>query len=364
MKYVKLRGNTYYYRRRVPLELQELANITVIHRPLSRDKYLAKQLANKYDNLFNMIDMCIKLNEDINKYVSELNLKIEHTDIFAEYIARLDVSEERSIKVGKLIDVVKEFLPNDLSRIDLSKIDRIREGIIGLPRRSLSQYRYLEVSKLIRMDIPTEHRLGLGATNEHITALNAFLKYIHQRELTSREFRINLVKNTTNSRDAKVALPTDTIQNMIADTKKAKVRSSFTLLFLTGMRPSEAYVCKVTTIDGIKSFDLRDKSQKLKTKGSYRLIPVHKDITDPEQLLEDYRSIDNRIVSRGFKKVSGVGTLYSLRHSFATELAAKGVEPHIISELLGHSHSGMTLSRYVKSFPIQILKDAVDTLFI
>ena len=241
MKYVKLRQNTYYYRRRVPKELQELANINTLYRPLSKDKTLAKQLADRYDNLFNMIDMCIKLNEDANKYLAHLKLKVEHSDIFAEYIARLDVSEERTIKVGKLIDVVKEFLPKDLSKIDLSRIDKIREGIIKLPRRSLSQYRYVPVNKLIRMDIPTEHRIGLGATNEHITALNAFLKYIHQRELTHREYRINLVKNTINSRDSKVALSAEAVQKLVADTKKAKVRSSFTLLFLTGMRPSEAY---------------------------------------------------------------------------------------------------------------------------
>lgn len=78
--------------------------------------------------------------------------------------------------------------------------------------------------------------------------------------------------------------------------------------------------------------------------------------------MEDYKTMSSQYINRQFKVSKG--TLYSLRHSFATILASKGVEPHIISELLGHSHGGMTLLRYVKGFPVQMLKDAVDTLLI
>ena len=90
------------------------------------------------------------------------------------------------------------------------------------------------------------------------------------------------------------------------------------------------------------------------------MIPVHHSMSEPEKILEDYKSMHPRMISRGFKAEEG--TLYSLRHSFATELASKGVEPHIISELLGHSHKGMTLGRYVKGFPVEQLKEAIDKL--
>lgn len=70
----------------------------------------------------------------------------------------------------------------------------------------------------------------------------------------------------------------------------------------------------------------------------------------------------HRMISRDFSKNIKEGTLYSLRHSFATEMASKGIEPHIIAELLGHAHNGMTLGRYVKGFPIKLLSEAINRL--
>ena len=70
--------------------------------------------------------------------------------------------------------------------------------------------------------------------------------------------------------------------------------------------------------------------------------------------------MNSQYIGRQFKVSEG--TLYRLRHSFATHLAAKGIEPYIISELLGHSHDGMTLSRYVKGFPFKSLREAIDKL--
>jgi len=55
-------------------------------------------------------------------------------------------------------------------------------------------------------------------------------------------------------------------------------------------------------------------------------------------------------------------SLYSLRHTFATTLIAKGIQPEVVSELMGHAHSTMTMNRYVKGYPIKVLKEAIDKL--
>ena len=113
-------------------------------------------------------------------------------------------------------------------------------------------------------------------------------------------------------------------------------------------------------MEGVQCFDLRDKTLQLKSRASHRLIPVHHSIEEPEQLLESFGSMSSQYMNRQFDVPEG--TLYSLRHSFATELAGNDTEPYIISELLGHSHQGMTLGRYVKGFPVKVLKEAVDKL--
>ena len=55
-------------------------------------------------------------------------------------------------------------------------------------------------------------------------------------------------------------------------------------------------------------------------------------------------------------------TSYSLRHTFASELIKRDVSSDIVSELLGHKHLGMTLSRYAKGFSVQQLYDAIIKL--
>ena len=73
MKYLQMRNNRYYYRRRIPASLLAVATIKVIFRPLSTDKKLALKIAEQYNHLFNMIDLSLKLKQDITQYVGQLN---------------------------------------------------------------------------------------------------------------------------------------------------------------------------------------------------------------------------------------------------------------------------------------------------
>ena len=74
-----------------------------------------------------------------------------------------------------------------------------------------------------------------------------------------------------------------------------------------------------------------------------------------EQTLSETDSITIPFSKKGY-------TLHCLRHTFASELIKRDVSSDIVSELLGHKHLGMTLSRYAKGFSIQQLYDAIITL--
>jgi len=57
MKHIITRGNKYYYKRRIPVDISHLVDVKLINRPLSTDKKLSQQLAKRYDNIFMMITL-------------------------------------------------------------------------------------------------------------------------------------------------------------------------------------------------------------------------------------------------------------------------------------------------------------------
>jgi integrase len=142
------------------------------------------------------------------------------------------------------------------------------------------------------------------------------------------------------------------------------------ILKYSGMRFSELLKCSVSEIEGILCFDLRTPTEPLKTLSSHRIIPVHPDLKGSVNGFQELISSHfDKHFAKKFTKVikkhlldTQGKSLYSLRHSFATQLIANGTPAEVVSELMGHSHSSMTLNRYVKGYPITILKAAIDSL--
>jgi integrase len=363
MKHLHLRGNTYYYRRRVPLSIHHLATVKVIFRPLSTNRKLAIQLLKQYDNKFDLIDFGIKLKQDITPLMKELNLLAspkQRINIYESYLQSQDTSDKRLSKIQRILSVLKVLLPANISTVNMNTLDTIKHTLSTMPKRSTNKYRTMEIKEVVRIKAKPSERMSTETLNDHLKILNSLIKYCYERDLITKPYSVTMAKKTTSSRNERVALTPDTVKQVISSAKTTELSNAFTLLYLTGLRPSEVSKCKITTIDGIQCFDLTDTSINLKSTSSHRLIPVHRSIKEPEKLLEDFNSMSTQYISRQFKVEKG--TLYSLRHSFATELASKGVEPHIISELLGHSHSGMTMGRYVKGLPVQMLKNTIDIL--
>lgn len=74
LKHIQKRGSKWYYYRRIPVAISHLCNIKVINRPLSSDKALAVKLADRYNNLFNILIAGLQLDTDVNPYIAELGL--------------------------------------------------------------------------------------------------------------------------------------------------------------------------------------------------------------------------------------------------------------------------------------------------
>ena len=128
---------------------------------------------------------------------------------------------------------------------------------------------------------------------------------------------------------------------------------------------SRAITISPQTASLLRKHQLRQKELKLSLGGAYkdRDFVFAKENGDPIQINNfGQRSFANLIESAGVKKIR----FHDLRHTCATLLLAKGVNPKIVQERLGHSDISMTLNRYSHVTPTmqdkaaQILGDVLE----
>ncbi len=333
---------------------------------LSRNIKLSKMLTKKINAIFDelLATLALGFEPDIVKLGinNSRNKKLNDVSPVKTFLTAVERSDEALKTTTMHMQVLTHVLPKDVSKSTAENIDNITSVLRGLPKRNIQKYKKLSIEEVIKINVPQKDKLAPRGINAYLKTLKSFLNFCYKRNYIEKQFDIALVKSNIDSRSERTALSIDAVKNLIASAKTVELQSAYTLLYLTGMRVSEAYKCKLTVVDGVKCFDLRDTSVKLKTKNSYRLIPVHGSISNVEMMLNHLKSLHLEYIGKQCSSSLDDGTLYSLRHSFATHLASHAVEPHFISELMGHKHETMTLSRYIKVFPVETLKNAIDTL--
>lgn len=248
-----------------------------------------------------------------------------------------------------------------------------------LPKRNIQRYRDMDFKVLVSgidkasIIIHTDDLLATRTKNKYMKWLKAIFSFAEVRDLIVKNVTKSIVlKNTTKQREEREAFSTDEIQTLFEGIQNDELTYLFQILLLTGMRRSELYKCDVDAYNGVVCFDLTTVSQELKTASSYRIIPVHSSLLERINEFKIIRqSYTAHYLSKYFSRVikstltsSQNKSLYSLRHTFATELISQGVTPEIVSELMGHAHSTMTMSRYVKGYPIKTLREAIGCLIL
>ncbi len=366
--YIVTRGNTYYYRRRIPAILKPHMNVESYYKALSPNMKVAELLASKITETFaRAIVMCqLGLPPVLKELINDRDgrkMEEQHPPLLSlstAYLKTLSVRKEKLQTYTMMLNVMNVLLPE----INQESLDLLREKLQKLPKRTIKKYRQLPVDTLITLDIKDEEKLSNKSINEYLKILNATLAFAFKRGKVSQLYKMTLLPIEHSARTERDVLNMDEIRGLIAGAKTSELALSFELLYLSGMRLSEAYKCQLSTIDGVECFDLRDTIEPLKNNSSYRLIPVYSSIRSAERSLKALRSLRQQNISKqASKSLSGSKkTLYSLRHTFATNMAAKEVEASVISELMGHSHKSITLNRYTKGYPVKILQNAIEKL--
>lgn len=368
--YITIRGNNLIYRRRIPTELKPYMQMTEFKKALVPDMKSAKIIANHYDNIFSKMQTNIKLGfTDISSLLSQLGIEetaIKRDSLYDAFLnSKKSISKTSHNEYKQQLQLFSMLLPEEIDNISYSHIDRITGIISALPKRNIQKYRKMSLKELLKAEVQESDRLSIKSQNEYLKTLRALLKFAKQRGYiqSNNDVNVHLFTQKVSSRAQRQTLDTDDIQLLLNHHNK-KLNVLVKILYYSGMRLSEVYKCKVTDIEGIKCFDLTDRTIALKTQSSYRYIPVHPALYNVEALLEEAKQIKpNHATKLASKALLTTGkTLYSLRHTFATKLASNGVEIAIVSELLGHSHKGMTSSRYVKGFPTQLLSESINKL--
>jgi integrase len=266
--------------------------------------------------------------------------------------------------------IIKDSNP-DVSKISYQDLLECKNIIMKLPKRNIQKYRDMTITSIITTigTISSDDIISNKTVNKYIKWLRAIFHF----SLVMGYINVNLASSitilkTAHTRHQREPLSNDefhSILSVVSDNKGYLLR----VLRLTGMRLSELYKCKITKIDDVLCFSLLDVNIKLKTNSSYRLIPIHSSLLDE---IDNYsnclqsvksetlaRNTTDIIKSNNFKD-KHKKSLYSLRHSITTELIQRKADSNIVSELLGHSHSSMTLSRYSKGYSVAQLKEVIE----
>ena len=256
----------------------------------------------------------------------------------------------------------------DITYNDLLKF---RDVLILLPRRNIQKYKCIKLNALMKNSdsIPSKDRVSANTVNKYIQRLRALFGFALNLGIINNNLAKSLKLVATDvDKLQRLPLTQEEISTLLSSVSQ-KMRYLLQVLTLTGMRLSELYKCEVEELEGTKCFSLLNRDIKLKTKSSYRVIPVHRGLLNR---LEDFEHSRNQVSSDNLAKTTSATIkrlnfkrkekkfLYSLRHTFATELIQAGADTSIVSELLGHYHSTMTLSRYSTGFSIEQLKKVVE----
>ena len=326
-----------------------------------------------------------------------------------------DKPKDIRTKTFQEIETSLKILIEGLGDIELGKINQqmgttLKSQLKKLPKNSkkLPMYRDKDFHELVEMDV--DEKISDTTINKHLTHLSSFLDWSKRHGYANLNPFLGLkIKKSVSAREERDKFTEKELkqiffrhtyldQTNIGNKKHAYYWIPLISLF-TGMRLNETcslYIDNVREISGNHRekrwcFDILEEPErpqkKLKNLASRRIVPIHDSLLElgliefiellktkrfpnntwkEKRLFEELpysEGIFSRNVSRwwnsrflpklGLKTTKK--TFHSLRHTVSDHLKQKGIEPHFINELLGHSSGNIDLDRYGQGYNPDIL---------
>ena len=325
----------------------------------------------------------------------------------------------RSVKEVKhsLNHLIEEWGDIPIGSITREMTTNFKGHIRKIPRnrKKNPEYRDKDFHELVEMNI--KDTISYTTVNKHLQYVSSFYEWsVNHGYATINPFKGMKLKRTVRPRDERDRFTElelkkifgrdnyihyTNIGDYIQYTNVEKGKYAFAYYWVpliavfSGMRLGEIcplYLDNVRRIEGHHRkrrwcFDILEEpnrtDKRLKNQSSRRVVPIHDILIeqlgfiefiellkkkDPkrERLFQEllYREGNyNKNVSTFFNKryLPSLGlktdkkNFHSLRHTVSDHLKQKGVEPHFINELLGHSSGNIDLERYGKGYNPDIL---------
>ena len=323
------------------------------------------------------------LSVGIENYVDEKG-KIRNRSISEiRHSLSIMIEDWGDIPIGSVTREMTTNLKNNLRKIPIN-------------RKSNPKYRDLEFHEIVKMNV--DDTISTTTLNKHLTWLSSFYEWSMNHGYSNiNPFKGMKLKKEVSPRDERDRFSELELkkifrkENYIHFTNIEEGRYELywcpLITCFTGMRMGEITQLYFENIVEIKGshrkkrwcIDIIDKrtDQHLKTKSSRRIVPIHdtlldlgfiefikllkKKDPDRERLFQElkYKGGNyNQNLSRWFntRYLPSLGlktnkkNFHSYRHSVSDHLKQKGIEPHFINELLGHSSGNIDLDRYGKGY--------------
>lgn len=294
------------------------------------------------------------------------------TALYLTYSERNTTAKEYKERVqfftGLLPELFKQLhLPTQVKEIKSSHLYILSQTIQKLPNRRIYKYRNMPIAKYVSLNITSDDYMLPDSVNKMIKRIRGFANYGKSTGLYSLVNTIPTVK-VPDTDGKRIPLSIQDYQTL-SKVLNPKAMLLFNVIYFSGLRPSEIHKATIDTITGVTTFNLTEPTSTLKTKASYRYVPVHKTLLP---YLDEIKALtypniraQSQVIAKTIRKVlpdPKGKSLYSARHSVVTNLINNGVPPERVSSIVGHSFSTTTMGVYFQGYQLSQLLEDINTL--
>ena len=303
--YLKETKTGFIYYRRVPKNLIDTIGFEFIRMNLGKDRLQAIIKAEELNN-----NLALKITTITTPSLSSI------IDLYCK--TKEDLEDIKTRKYFFTNILLSIFGDVSIDTITFDQMLELESKLKKFPKRYYKKYKRINPKKLWRMidnntiTIPPDKLISSGTLNHWLGYTKMLFNFATDRGfLKNNTSKVLKTRKRGPQRFERQGLTIEeykAIRPRIPHdlrSQPALLRILTDTLLLSGLRRSELYKTKITTIEGIICFDLRganDRDLKLKTQASYRIVPVHSSI-DLDLLQEALDSISPDTLTRKVSKL-------------------------------------------------------------